>query len=146
MHPVRYLLPAAALALSLAGCERAGTKDANAPARPVFELRDFRIDRVNEGGVVLVKGRGTLMTKDSRLASGAFMVWVSVKKDHKDGREQRYAVLVKDGVGNIETRDRLDEFDALTKDLTFKEWRVLGYVPLQPADLAAVEHAASAAR
>ena len=132
---MRNILVLASL-LALLACGRSVEKVDSPAEPPAFEIRDFKVEKLKEGDVVLAKGRGTLVTRDSRLLSGTYIVWITVKKAHRNDREQRYAVVVKDGVGNIETQDRLDEFDALLlKTTSFSDWRVIGYAPLQPARL-----------
>ena len=140
---MRNLFLTFAAALVLSACQPTGSTSIVPTAPPIFEIRDFKFDQANENGIVMIRGRGTLVTRDSRLLSGTYMVWISVKKEHRKDREQRYAVVLKDGVGNIETTDRLDEFTAATVSTQFKDWRIVGYTNLEPGQLAASISSAS---
>ena len=140
---MRTLLLLLSTSVVLMACQPSPTEKPAAAAPPVFEVRDFKFDQTSEGGIVLIRGRGTLVTRDPRLLSGIFMVWVSVKKEHRNDREQRYAVVLRDGVGNIETSDRLEEFAALTVTTQFKDWKIIGFTQLEPATLAVPSQPAS---
>ena len=62
------------VAASLSACDRSSSVQPQAESPARFEVRDFKTDTIKEEGSVLVKGRGTLMTKDPRLAQGNFII------------------------------------------------------------------------
>ncbi len=110
---------------------------APAPAQPAaFEIRDFSLDRQSQSfGGVEYRGRGTLVTRDARLAKGNFVVWVSAKQQQKAGEEWRTLVLLQDGLGTIQTFDYQTKEDEKKETVRYYDWKILGYVPLMPGTL-----------
>ena len=104
------------------------------PAKPpTFEIRDFKVDMQREEGVMNAKGRGTLVAKDPAMKTGTYVVWLTVKRTHRNDQDRRYSIVVRDGAGTIETQDHFLEQDEAAKSVRFYDWQVVGYVMLQPA-------------
>ena len=141
---------------ALAACEKqAGSSaaqsssSASAPTAPEntpveFEVRDFSLDHEKGEYSTTYKGRGTLVTKDPRLASGNYMVWISVKQSHQNDEPWRAQIFLKDGLGTIETYDYRSNSDK-EKEVRYHAWEVLGYIPLEKAAMRAVQEPKPAA-
>jgi hypothetical protein len=140
-EPMKTLVLALCVVFTTAGCNQPPAQQAAAAASdrqststsadsPVqFELRDFRLDKESSDVGPSYKGRGTIVTKDPRLASGSYFLFLSAKQAHNNDEEQKIQVLLTDGIGTVET---FDFFPSADKDKVVKyyEWRVIGYVPL----------------
>jgi len=113
------------------------TNVAAAPTQPAaFEIRDFSLDRQSQSyGSVEYRGRGTLVTRDPRLAKGNFVVWVSAKQQQKSGEAWRTLVLMQDGLGTIQTFDYQTKDEEKKDTVRYYDWKILGYVPLMPGML-----------
>ena len=109
-----------------------GTKT-NGPVE--FELRDFRLDKDTSGVGGSYKGRGTLVSRDPRLASGRYLVFLEAKQAHEGDEPYRAQVLLEDGIGTVETFAYMtsDEKDKVVK---YHDWKILGYVAMLPGRIA----------
>lgn len=119
--------------LVLSACDRPAAPSSPQARPPEFEVRDFKVDVQREEGVMNAKGRGTLIAKDPAMKTGTYVVWLTVRRTHRNDRDRRYSIVVRDGVGTIETQDRFLEQDEAAKSIRFYDWQVVGYVMLQPA-------------
>ena len=139
---MKKILSAAIATLFIAGCQQPQTATAQASTPAVaattgaaspamFEIRDFTLDENKGEYTTTVKGRGTLVTKDSRLASGNYMVWISAKQEHENDDPWRTQILLEDGIGTFTTFDMPDKGEKLK----YYDWEVLGYLPLEKGQM-----------
>lgn len=103
-----------------------------APVGPaVFELRDFSIDKEETSyGGASYTGRGTLVTKDPRLASGRFLALLSFKEEHENDGESKTQVLLKDGIGPVEVATYQTSEEEKKEKVRYYDWQVIGYIEL----------------
>ena len=130
----------------LAGCQQsssdATTQSKVQPSAPAaspstreipvrFEVRDFKLDEQKESYGTTTNGRGTLVTKDDALKKGSYMVWLSVKLAQKNDETQKQLVLLRDGIGTIETFEYISSEDRDKKKVMYFDWKIIGFVKLQ---------------
>lgn len=123
-----------AFAIALSGCQPFGDKSPvkalSEPAR--FELRDFKLDEQDiEYGARRVTGRGTLVALDEKLKKGNFVVWITVKQQHKNGEQAQAVLILRDGLTTVETHDYVTKADRDKIKVRYEEWRMTGYIPMQ---------------
>ncbi len=130
---------------ALAGCQPSSSPSGEATpstATPVsapgttqtqvkFEVRDFKLAEKIETYGITAKGRGTLVTKDDSLKKGSYMVWLSVKWTQGNDEPEEKSVILRDGIGTIETYAFIPSEDRAKKKVKYFDWKVLGFVKLQ---------------
>lgn len=144
---MRALILALGVVIATASCDQMPGQNASAAgpenrsattsneSPPQFELRDFRLDKEDSSVGPSYKGRGTIVTKDPRLASGKFFVFLSARQAHDNDEEARFEVLLTEGIGTVVSYDFLREADK-DKAVKYHSWEVLGYIPLLPGQMA----------
>ena len=144
-HIAHRLLLACLPAILLVGCQPQApsptppTPQASAPAsspavaKPArFEVRDFKLEEDSKTYGTSVKGRGTLLALDDELKKGNFLVWLTMKAEHRDA--ERFLVLIlHDGLATIETNDFLSESEKDKVKVRYTDWKITGYVRFQDA-------------
>jgi len=153
---VKAKLTIAAAMLLVAACaqdqttpkavEAIGAAAANGSSQPVqFELRDFGIKKQSaDYGAQRYTGHGTLVTRDQRLSNGNYILWLSVKQAQENDQEITFQILLKDGIGTVETADYQTSEEEKTEKVRYYDWSILGYTPLLPANLQSLPPSASA--
>lgn len=134
----------AVLVAALAGCQQSSSSggETATPVAPVpasgaaqnlvrFEIRDFKLDEQKKSYGTEINGRGTLVTKDDALKKGNYVVWLSVKQAHKNDERAKYLIVLRDGIGTIETFDILNREDGEKKKIKYFDWEIIGFVKLQ---------------
>lgn len=101
-----------------------------------FEVLDFKLDEQKESYGTKINGRGTLIAKDDTLKKGSYMVWLSSKMSQKNDERMKQLVLMRDGIGTIETFDFLNSEDSERKKVKYFDWEVIGFVKLQEGIIA----------
>jgi hypothetical protein len=104
--------------VTLAGCQQPRS---SVPAK--FEIRDFKLDEHKESYGVSVKGRGTLVSADETTKHGTYWVFLSARSGRKNDKDGRIAVILRDGIGTIETFDIPDSGESIQ----YSGWAVIGY-------------------
>lgn len=125
---------APALLLVLLSCARSGKESPQGP--PSFEIQDFVIKTEDKQYTTSWEGRGTLLTKDPRLQKGDFIVYLVLLDKANGTGPWEYSCHLKNGIAPLETSDfKGKEADDAGKRKPDYEWRLTGYVPLQPGTL-----------
>lgn len=102
-----------------------------------FELRDFSQTRevVTYGTYSYTRhqGRGTLLTRDKRLAAGLSQVWLRADVTAGDDPTWTDEIEVRDGIGTVNTIGSTKKGES--ESLEYRNWTILGYYELKPAIL-----------
>jgi hypothetical protein len=120
---------------------------APAAAPVTFQVRDFTLEKTDATyGGATYKGRGTLTARDANLHTGNFVVYLGVKQEQENDEELTLPILMKDGIGTIKTMtyQTSDEEKKAKVRVRYHDWRVIGYVALQPGMIEAEQDAKGA--
>lgn len=114
---------------------------------PVFEVREFKMEREDSSSGWNYKGRGTLMTRAGSLQTGHALVFLNARKKSAKGKDSGpVMVFMSDGVGTLETYDffskrvriggsTIGDYESDPGAPEY-EWEMLGYARLQSGTLA----------
>ena len=146
--------------VGLAGCQQPSSST-NAQAKPAdapiispttmatqgpvkFEVRDFKLNERKESYGTAIHGQGILISKDEGLKKGNFMVWLSVKQAHKNDERWKTLIVLRDGIGTIESHDFLSREDREKNKVKYFDWEIIGFVKLQEGVISSDEPPAAA--
>jgi hypothetical protein len=124
---MKFILAFLCLEILTAGCNKVYSEKS-----PTFEIRDlgFQIDKAY-GSSFRITGRGTVVVKEPELKNGSY--FLLLKEKHAGSNTTIYQVIIKTGVGVLNTFDLID---SPTQPPAPKyEWEVIGFVKLQSANL-----------
>ena len=108
----------------------------NSSGPVAFEIRDFSLDKNSESyGGVSYQGRGTLVTRDARLANGTFIVLITAKQEHENNEELTTQVLVKDGLGTVRVGTYQTDDEEKVENVRYYDWGILGFTQLHPGTI-----------
>lgn len=101
-----------------------------------FEVKDFVMEKkfLPLDGSSTCKGRGTLISKDSRLSNGVYMVWISAKRWIDDDNRWTSFVIMDDGVATLQTYDYIGRGEDV-KNFKYHDWKIIGYTKLNPGQI-----------
>ncbi len=99
----------------------------------LFEIRDFDVDKEDASyGGASYTGRGTLVTKDPRLVTGSYLVFLSFKEEHENDGEAKTQVLLKDGIGPLQVGTYQTTEEEKKEKVRYYDWKIIGYTELHP--------------
>lgn len=101
--------------------------------RPAFEIRNFSIESEDGEYTDSHKGTGVLVAKSEGVRKGQYLVFLTRKAVHDNGKIEQQLVTVSDGIGDVRTFDYSEK--AKDRKIEYVDWKILGYTPLQDADL-----------
>lgn len=138
---MKYRLILVVLVLIFAGCQQSSsntskTADSISVSKAQnlvrFEVRDFKLDEEkNSYGGRSIKGRGTLVAKDDAIKKGNYAVWLSYKEAHNNDEQRKQVVVIRDGIGTIETYDYISSSEKEKTKIKYADWKIIGFVKLQ---------------
>jgi hypothetical protein len=59
------------------------------------------------------------------------MVWYSAKEAQNNDERKKHLIVLRDGIGTIETYDFLSREDREKKKVKYFDWEIIGFVKLQ---------------
>jgi hypothetical protein len=136
-----------ALVFPVVGCNQGNPARDSTPA--LFEIREINWDRTDGESAWTYQCRATLIARDARFQKGQVVVFHKQTVKHKNGKlDEAFPsfVVLTDGVGTLSAGayyshkqkmsygGSIGEYDS-DPGQPDVEWRVLGYVPLEPAQL-----------